>query len=176
VTFSNASIASPVDKIRLSVEGEVPEVANFSYANEETFTALSVAQVPVASDGQLGAPSTIESFDVHHYTADSQEAREAIDAAADAIAEAEEAGADTEAAESSLGDAKAFYRNGDFDQALANAEEAETQAEDALDAKQSSEQMTQFIMIGVGVLVVLALAGGGYYWYKQNQQDTSRLG
>ncbi|NHN41504.1 hypothetical protein G9C85_07615 [Halorubellus sp. JP-L1] len=176
VTFSDTTISSPVDKVRLTVEGEVPEVGNYSYANEETFAAMSVAQVPVTSDGSTGAPSTVESYEVHHFTADSQEAREAIESAEDAIASAEDAGADVSQAESALGDAKAFYRNDDFDQAVTNAEEAEELANDAVSQQESSQQTQQLLMYaGVGI-VVLLLVGGGVYWYRQNQQDTSRLG
>lgn len=176
VTFSDASVSSPVDEITLSVEGEVPEVGNYTYANEETFTAMSVSQIPVATSGETGAPAEIESWDAHHFTAESKEARNAIDAAAAAIADAEDADADTESAAESLANAKAFYRNADFDQAISNAENAEQEAADAIDAKESSERTTQLVIYAVIALVVLGLLGGGFYWYKQNQQNTSRLG
>lgn len=176
VTFSDTTISSPVSKVRVTVEGEVPAVANYSYADEETFTAMAVSQMPVTSDGSTGAASSIETFSTHHYTNESKTARDAIDEAAAAIAEAEEAGADTTAAEDSFDDAKAFYRNDDFQKAISNAEEATQQAEDAMSSKESSEQTTQLVIYGVIALVVIGLIGGGYYWYKQNQQDTSRLG
>jgi len=176
VTFSDTTIESPVDHIRVTVEGDVPTVGNYSYANEEMFTTMSIAQVPVTSGGETGAPSVIETYETHHYTTESKEARTAIDAAADNISAAESAGGDVSAAESSLRDAKRFYRNADFEAALTNAEEAVQQANDAEDQVESSQQ-TQQLLIYAGVAeVVLALIGGGVYWYRQNQQDTSRLG
>jgi len=176
VTFSDTTVSSPVDHVRITVEGEVPEVGNYSYANEETFTAMTLAQVPVTSDGSTGAPSTIETYEAHHYTTESKEAREAIASAEDAIASAEDAGADVSDAESALGDAKRFYRNADFEAAVTNAEEAESFADEAVSQQQSSQQTQQLLIFGAVGVIVLLLVGGGVYWYQQNQQDTSRLG
>jgi len=176
VTFSETTVESPVDEVRVTVEGEVPEVGNYSYAEKETFTAMSVAQVPVASDGSTGSPSTIESYEAHHFTADSKEAREAIDGANSTIDEAAAADADVSDAESSLANAKAFYRNADFEQAVTNAEDAQSQAESALDRQQSAQQTQQLLLFAAVGVLVLALIGGGVYWYKQNQQNTNRLG
>lgn len=176
VTFSDTTISSPVDHVRVTVEGEVPAVGNYSYADQSTFSAMSLAQVPVTSDGSTGAPSTIDSWTAAHFTTESSEARDAIDAASEAIASADDAGADVSDAESALGNAKRFYANEDFEAAVTNAEQAQQLAEDAESQQESSEQTQQLLLYaGVGV-VVLLLIGGGAYWYKQNQQDTSRLG
>jgi hypothetical protein len=176
VTFSDTTIESPIDHVRITVEGEVPEVGNWSYANRPSFTAMSVAQVPVTSDGSTGAPTEIDTWEAAHYTADSQSAREAIASAEQTISSAASDGADVTEAEGALTDAKRFYGNADFDAAVTNAEEASTLADEALSQQESSQQTQQLLIYaGVGV-VVLALAGGVFYWYKQNQQDTSRLG
>jgi len=176
VTFSDTTISSPVDHVRVTVEGEVPAVANYSYADQSTFSAMSLAQVPVTSDGSTGAPSTIDSWTAVHFTSESSDARDAIDAASEAIASADDAGADVSEAEGALGDAKRFYSNEDFEAAVTNAEEAQQLAEEAESQQESSEQTQQLLLYaGVGV-VVLLLVGGGFYWYRQNQQDTSRLG
>jgi hypothetical protein len=52
-------------------------------------------------------------------------ARKALDAAEDAVADALEAGADTAAAEESLDIAKDFFKDGDYDEAVTYAREAE---------------------------------------------------
>jgi hypothetical protein len=53
-------------------------------------------------------------------------ARKALDAAEDAVADALEAGADTAAAEESLDIAKDFFKDGDYDEAVTYAKEAES--------------------------------------------------
>jgi hypothetical protein len=176
VTVSERTVESPISEVRVSVEGTVPEVGNWSYEPQPSFLAMELAQVPVTSGGSTGSPSTIETWTAVHFTSESSEARDAIDTASDGIASAEEAGADVSEAEGALGDAKRFYSNEDFEAAVTNAEEAQQLAEEAESQQESSEQTQQLLIFaGVGV-VVLLLIGGGVYWYRQNQQDTSRLG
>jgi hypothetical protein len=176
VTVSERTVESPISEVRVSVEGTVPEVGNWSYEPQPSFLAMELAQVPVTSDGSTGAPSTIETWTAAHYTADSQAARESIESATDAIASADDGGADVSDAEGALENAKRFYANEDFEAAVTNAEEAQQLAEDAESQQESSEQTQQLLVYaGVGVVLVL-LVGGGVYWYRQNQQDTSRLG
>jgi len=176
VTVSERAVESPVSEVRVTVEGTVPEVGNWSYDPRPSFLAMALAQVPVTSDGSTGSPSTIETWTTAHFTADSQAARDAIESASAAISDAESAGGDVSEAEDSLADAKRFYRNEDFDAATSNAEDATQEAEDAEQAAQSSQQTQQLLLFGGVAVVVLLLVGGGVYWYKQNQQDTSRLG
>lgn len=148
-------IESGTTEIEITVEGTVPEIQEYSYENVgmEEFTLMSVGR---ATDGNV---NTIQTWDVHRYTQDSKEARQAIDDAEEALS-----GVSDEEGQSLLEDAKAFYdgQEPQFDRAISNAEDAEQRAEEA-------SSSLPIIPIAVGVVVLIALVAGGLYYRKQQQ-------
>ena len=143
------------DEIVISASGEVPQIGDggvgaFSYENpeDEQFTALSVTQ----NDGP------VDTVEIARFTDDSQEARDRIDEAV------ELAGEDDDDVRGAI----SLYDSENFEEAI-------TQAQNAIDAEESSEQRSQLLLIGVILLVVVGLAGGGYYVYSQRKQDTNKL-
>lgn len=150
------------DEVQIELVGEVPAVENYSYEPAQTFR--------VASLDQRTGNNTEEHVNdsAHYYTEESQSARQSIDEAQSAI----DASGGNQEAESTLGDAVAFYNSGQFEQAEDAAQRAQSTAESA----QKSSQMTQTILMGAGALVVLLLLGGGiYYWQSQQGDDYSKL-
>lgn len=142
-------------EIVISASGEVPQIGDggvgaFSYENpeDEQFTALSVTQ----NDGP------VDTVEIARFTDDSQEARDRIDEAV------ELAGEDDDDVRGAI----SLYDSENFEEAI-------TQAQNAIDAEESSEQRSQLLLIGVILLVVVGLAGGGYYVYSQRKQDTNKL-
>ena len=150
------------DTIEIELTGEVPAVENYTYEPRETFTLYDFDSMQGSSTSDLNATA------VHHYTNDSRDARLAIDNATAAI---NETGGNSEA-ESQRQRAISAYDNGNFGNAESLASDAQEQAESA----EQSAQRTQTILMGVGALVVLALIGGGiYYWQSQQGDDFSKL-
>ncbi len=150
------------DEVQIELSGTVPSVENYTYAPEERFTVATLSR-------QTG--NNTEEFQndtAHHFTEDSKEAREAIDAAQASI----EAAGGNEEAESLVDSAVSSYENGNFQNAIDLADQARDTAESA----QQSQQTTRTLLIVGGALVVLLLlAGGGYYLYSQQGDDYSKL-
>jgi hypothetical protein len=144
------------DTISVSITGDAPSIQDYQYDPPQQFEAAKLTKV--IGEGE----SNIETVEVHHYTNESRTAWNAINEADEAVQNS-----DSTDAESDLGDAINDYNQGDFDRAITNANEAK---EKANEAQQSQDTMT-LILYGVGALVVLALIGGGVYYYR-NQQDS----
>ncbi|SNZ17855.1 hypothetical protein SAMN06269185_3146 [Natronoarchaeum philippinense] len=157
-----------MDELEVVVTGTVPEVSEWSYEPEEQFLVTGFTEL---RDG--GGQTEIDSYQAHHYTADSQEARQAIEDAEAAIEDAESNGADVSDAQGSLDNAIGFYENGDFDRAVQNANDAADQAQ----SSQSSAQTQSMLLYGAAGLVgLLVLGGGGYLLYQRQQDDYDKLG
>ncbi|WP_224448838.1 hypothetical protein [Haloprofundus salilacus] len=167
--FTGATVSSNdgVSEVDVKVTGTVPEVTEYDYEDEQSFLLMGLSQ---SRDG--GASNEIGSWETHHYTTESAEARAAIENAEAAIEAA--GGADTQQAEQSLTQAIRAYdgNNPDFDLAVELANEAEDQAGSA----QQSSQTMQMAMYAVGGLVVLLLVAGGVFWYRSNQTTYDKLG
>lgn len=173
-TFNYSNIdaeANDANQITVEVTGTVPSVENYTYPDEETFV---VAELTQAREG--GTSNEIASREAHHFTEGSQAARQAIGDAQDAIDAAQEAGGDTSTAESSLDSAISVYESGNFEEAQNLANRAQDEADTAKSNAQSTEQRNQLLLYAGVAIVVLALIGGGVYWYRQQQDDYSRLG
>jgi len=159
--------ADDVNKVTVRLQATVPQVTSWSYESPQTFRLAAFTQ---AQEG--GASTMLKSYDVRPYTPASQEARTAIDDAQQAIDDAAATGADVSGAESDLQDAIDFYNNANFEQAVENADEAASKANDAAS---SAQQTDLLIKVGIGV-VVLLLIGGGIYWYLQQRTTYDKLG
>lgn len=163
-TYTDATFEEDIDtdggtnRVEVEVVGTTPEVENFSYDPQETFTAASFTEVRPG-----GTEHEIDTYEVHHYTEDSKEARQAIDSARDAV---ERSGSSE--GQQSLESAISAYENGNFENAIRNAERAEDEASD-------SQFVQTAALIAAGGIVLLLVAGGGYYAYRSRQESPSRL-
>ncbi|WP_256296431.1 hypothetical protein [Haloarchaeobius salinus] len=163
--------ANDANQVTVEVTGTVPSVGNFTYADEETFVVADLTQVR-----EGGTSNGIATSEAHHFTEESQAARQAIGEAEEAIDEADAAGGDTSTAEDSVESAISAYEGENFGNAQNLAERAQEEANTAQSNAESTEQRNQLLLYaGVGI-VVIALIGGGVYWYRQQQDDYSRLG
>jgi len=149
------------DTITIRIRGAAPEIGNYSYQPRENFTLVSVERVTGNNAETLGT------WNVHHYTNESQTARQAIDSARQAI---QQAGGDDEA-EETLRSAISSYNNGNFENARNLAGDAEEQAQQT----QQSQQTMQLLLYGGVGAVFLVLVIGGVWYYRQQQDDYDKL-
>ncbi|MUV61766.1 hypothetical protein [Halobacterium sp. CBA1126] len=156
-----------VNSVTVRLEGTVPAVESYSYDPAQSMTLASFAQVQ-----EGGTSTTLTTYETRPYTQASDEARTAIGDAQDAIENAQNQGASVSGAEGDLEDAIEFYNSGNFEQAVSNAEEAESAANSAAS---SAERTDLIIMVGAA-LVVLLLIAGGVYWYLQQRDTYDKLG
>lgn len=154
-------IGGETDEVTVRLEGDVPEIANFSYEPAQSFTVARLVQ------SQQGGTSTeLDAWSASHFTGDSSAAREAIGEAAAAIDDAEEAGADVSEAETLLDSAVSAYDNANFE----NAENLAGQAGEAASGAASSRQQTRLLLLGGVAVVVLAVLAGVGYWLLQRRR------
>lgn len=166
-TYDGQRFAHPVDidsgavRVQVTVTGTAPTVENYTYDPAEEFVVASLVQAR-----QNGTSAAIGAARAHHYTEDSQQARQAIEDAEAAIAEA---GGHDEA-ERTVGAAISAYENENFE----NAVNLATQAEETASQARASQGRTQLILMGVGALILLGIIiGGVLYW--RSTRTTSRL-
>lgn len=156
-------------RAEVSIVGTVPSSSAWSWSYDPAQT-ITYAEFVQAQPG--GASNTLETYNARPYTTESQSARTAISEAEQAIDDAKSAGAAVGNAESDLQDAIEFYNGGNFDQAISNAEQAESTAKNAA----SSAQRMDLIIMVAAALVVLLLLAGGVYWYFQQRDSYDKLG
>ncbi|MEA5388593.1 hypothetical protein VB779_17220 [Haloarculaceae archaeon H-GB11] len=149
------------DEVVIELKGTAPEVDNYSYDPAQTYTLATLAKIQGSNTEEL------ETWNVHYYTEESRESRQAIDSAGAAI----EAAGGNQEAEQLYQNAISAYEGENFGNAKDLANQAESKAQNA----QQSQQTTQYLLIGVGVLVVLALIGGGIYYWKSQQGPSQKL-
>ncbi|QLH81507.1 hypothetical protein [Halosimplex pelagicum] len=165
-TFGDQSFDHPLnasnngDTVVVELTGDTPAIENYTYEPVETYTLYDFDSVQGSSTSSLNAT------EVHHYTNASKDARQAIDEAAEAI---NASGANS--GQDDLDQAISSYENGNFENAQSNAADAQEQAEQA----EQSAQRNQTILMGVGALVVLAIIGGGIYYWRSNQDEPTKL-
>lgn len=164
-TGADITAADGTSEVEVTVTGTVPEVESYSYDPAQEFTTMELTQT---RDG--GSSSEIETWTAHHFTSESDEARNALDDAQAAIQSA--SGANTEEAERQFANAVEAYEGGEFNLAANLANEAQTKAENA----QQSSQTKQLAMYGVGGLLVVALLVGGFLYWRSQQDSYDKLG
>lgn len=151
------SLENDVAEVNIQITGTAPTVENYTYSPPPTFT---FAAFNLAREGGSSAP--IQEFETRHFTQESQEARDAIDEAQTAI---DEVGGHEEA-QGILNNAVSAYEAGNFENAVDLANEAKNRATSA----QQQSQLVRFALLGViGVIVLVAIAGG-IWWYRQRQR------
>ncbi|WP_226010777.1 hypothetical protein [Halomicrobium salinisoli] len=155
------SVDNNGDQVRIELTGEVPEVENFTYEPREQFVVASLDRVTGSNAEEFRNDTA------HHYTENSSAARQAIEDAESAI---ESAGGHDEA-ENLRDSAVSAYEVGNFGNAQDLAQEAESKAESA----QQSQQTMQTALMAVGALLVIALIGGGIYYWRSQGDDYSKL-
>lgn len=163
-TYTDATFEEEIDtdggtnRVEVEVVGTTPAIENYTYDPPETFTAAAFTEVRPG-----GTEHEIDSDEVHHYTTESKEARQAIDDARDAV---ERSGSSE--GQQSLESAISAYENGNFENAIRNAERAEEEASE-------SQFVRNAALAAAGVVVLLLVAGGGYYAYRSREDAPSRL-
>jgi len=163
--FTGASVSADdgISEVDVKVEGTVPSVESYSYDPAHSFTVLSLAQTR-----EGGTTNSIDSWTARHYTAESQSARDALDAARSDI----DAAGNPDDAETKFTQAVDAYESAEFGLASELANEAESQAESV----QQNQQRNQMLLYAGGGLVVLLAIAGGFFWYRSQQEGPDRLG
>ncbi|MEF8819338.1 MAG: DUF4398 domain-containing protein [Haloferacaceae archaeon] len=166
--FSGAQIAADegTAEVVVRVTGTVPEVSEYSYDPPQQFLLMELTR-----GQQGGASSTVETWQSHHFTPDSDAARTAMDDAQAAIESASEAGASPTEAEESFASAVDAYESGNFDNAQSLAERAQREAQNA----QSGAEQRRLLLFGGAAVVVLALLVGGVYYWRAQQDSYDQL-
>jgi hypothetical protein len=152
------------DEVRVELTGDVPAIETYSYQPREAYAVTTLTRVSGSNENEFRNDTA------HHYTNQSREARVAID---DAAATINETGGNSEA-EQLRDNAISSYENGNFNNAIDLAGQAQNTAEQA----QQSQQTTQTLLYaGIAAAVLLLLGGGGFYLYSQSQSgdDYSKL-
>jgi hypothetical protein len=166
-SFDHALDKSDAYEVEVKIEGTVPEVTNFTYDPAQTLLLAELTQVREGGSSEAIA----DPWTVRPYTAESDEARTAIENAEGAIEDAEESGASVSDAEDTLSDAVSAFDGENFELAADLAGKAEENA----DSAQESNQQTQMLLYGgVGLLALVALVGG-LFWYRNQQDDYDKL-
>ncbi|WEL16506.1 putative membrane protein [Halorhabdus sp. SVX81] len=151
-----------LDHVEVSITGTVPPVEQFSYDPPQSFVGADFTRI------QGDNVNSIETVSIHHFTEESSQTRTLIDEANEAVEDA-----DSQDARSTLESAIGVFDGSgeNFGEARDLAEDAKSTAESA----QQSAQTTQLVLYGVGALVVLALLGGGIYYWRSQQDDYDKL-
>lgn len=145
-----------VETVTVTVTGDVPAVESFSYDPPQRFTLARLVRITGENENDL------DRWQVHHYTNESAAARDAIDAA-----RAEMGEDPPDQAQRDLDQAISAYEAGNFENAVSNAEDADSLARQA----QRSQNRTQLLLYaGIGVVSLAAVFGGAFYW--RSRRDT----
>ncbi|WP_424017769.1 hypothetical protein ACOZ4N_18145 [Halorientalis pallida] len=145
------------ESITLTITGTMPNRSVYNYDPQQNLSAITLYRVTDSGE------TKVDTINVPYYTAKSKEARKQIDQAKQAI---DEAGSVPDSARTDYQSAIEFYNSGQFASAIREANSAQEAAQQA----EQSQQTTQLLIYGGVGILVLALIGGGV-WYWRNQQD-----
>lgn len=151
------------NRVTVEIQGVTPEVDTFQFDPAQTYT---LSRFQLVRSG--GTSQSLSSTSVHHFTTDSKDAREAIEAAQATI---DETGGSSEAA-ATLDDAIEAYNGEEFGSAVTFANNAQQQAEQ----DQSTETRNRLILYAIGGLVVVGLLVGGVFYWRSQQDSYDKLG
>ena len=155
--------AENLDHVEVSITGDVPPIEAFSYDPPQTFAAADFNRVEGNNEND------IETIAVHHFTEESKQTREVIDEASAAVEDG-----DSEDARQTLENAIGVF-DGESDENFGEARSLAEDAQSTADSAQQSAQTMQLVLYGVGALVVIALLGGGIYYWRSQQDDYDKL-
>jgi hypothetical protein len=156
-----------VAEVTVRLQGTVPEWTEWSYQPPQSLTLVDFSESQAG-----GTENALTNATIRPYTADSQAARDAIDEASATIEDAAADGVTVEEAEDRLENAISAYDAGNFGNAQDLADDALNAAESA---RQSSQRTSTLLMLGGAIVVLLVLAGLGY-WYLSNRETYDKLG
>ena len=159
-------MSSNAVEVQVALEGTVADASNFSYDPAQQALLAELNQVREGGNSQ-----TIDSWQFRPYTAESDEARNAIGAAESAIANAKDGGASVSEAENTLESAVSAFDHGNFE----NAKKLASDAEESANSSKQSNQQTQMLLYGGLGLVALVAVVGGVLWYRNQQDDYDKL-
>lgn len=146
-----------VERVVVTVRGTTPGIDNYTYDPAETYLFAELNKT--AGD----AVEVVRTDEAHQYTNESKQARDAIKSAEATV---EAAGGDEEA-ERLIRNAISAYEQENFDNAVDLAEQAQEAAEQTQRASNRNELIIYAVL---GLIALLVLAGGVYYW--RSQRDT----
>ncbi|WP_144904122.1 hypothetical protein [Halobellus captivus] len=163
-SFSGAQVNADdgTSEVVLTITGTVPEVSDYTYDPAQSFTVLALEQTR-----EGGSTNEIQTWTATHYTEESRESRNAIEEAASVVGEVND-----EEADRRLQNAIEAYDGEEFNLATDLAGQAQERAEQT----QQSNQRMQFILYGVGALVVIGLLVGGFLYWRSQQSGYDKLG
>jgi hypothetical protein len=158
---TTVSSANNTERVEVVVRGRAPRVQQFSYDPPQRFEFARLSKVVGENVNVVGT------WEVQHYTDASQRARSAIDEAEPVVASA-----DDQRAREQLNRAVQAYESGEFGLARDLASDARNTARDA---RQSSRTL-RLVLIGAGVVVVLALLVVGVLYLRSQSGPGDPLG
>jgi hypothetical protein len=148
------------DRIEIKVTGEVPDDITYNYGDlaAENYSAMTLSNADTGEE--------FDTWSSHRYTDGSKEARAEIDAAQAAIDEVDDPSDDVQ---NTLSQAISAYDNGNFENAVSLAQDAQQTAEEEQDSG------LPIALIGGAIVVVLLVVGGALYYRQSQQQDNYKL-
>lgn len=162
--FSGANVVADdgTSEVEVRVSGTAPTIDAYTYDPEQSFTVMSLQQTR-----EGGSSNDLRTWTTHHYTAESQDARSALDESRAAV---QNSGSDE--AQGTFDNAVSAYENGNFELATELANQAQSEAEQA----EQSSQTRQLLIYAAGGLAAIGVVVGGVFYWRSQQNSYDKLG